>query len=115
MRRLCKHCKQPYEASPDECKLLDVDPPKAPTLHRSVGCDLCEFQGFKGRLAIGEILKFDPEIDEMISHRATQRELLRAAVDKGFKTLADDAIRRALDGSTSLDEVLRIVDLTDRM
>ena len=115
MRRLCKHCKQPYEASPDECKLLDVDPPKAPTLHRSVGCDLCEFQGFKGRLAIVEILKFDPEIDEMISHRATQRELLRAAVDKGFKTLADDAIRRALDGSTSLDEVLRIVDLTDRM
>ena len=115
MRRLCKHCKQPYEASPDECKLLDVDPQKAPTLHRSVGCDLCEFQGFKGRLAIVEILKFDPEIDEMISHRATQRELLRAAVDKGFKTLADDAIRRALDGSTSLDEVLRIVDLTDRM
>ena len=115
MRRLCKHCKQPYEASPADCKLLGVDPQKAPNLHRSVGCDQCEFQGFKGRLAIIEILKFDPEIDEMIAHRATLRELLRAAVDKGFKTLADDAIRRALDGSTALDEVLRVVDLTDRM
>jgi type II secretory ATPase GspE/PulE/Tfp pilus assembly ATPase PilB-like protein len=115
MRRLCKHCKQPYEASPADCKLLGVDPQKAPTLHRSVGCDQCDFQGYKGRLAILEILKFDPEIDEMIAHRATTRELLKAAVDRGFRTLADDAIRRALDGNTALDEVLRVVDLTDRM
>ncbi|MFM9966981.1 MAG: GspE/PulE family protein [Burkholderiales bacterium] len=115
MRRLCKHCKQPYEASAAECKLLGVDPQKAPTLHRSVGCDQCDFQGYKGRLAIIEILKFDPEIDELIAHRATTRELLKAAIDKGFKTLADDAIRRALDGNTALDEVLRVVDLTDRM
>lgn len=115
MRRLCKHCKQPYEATPADCKLLGVDPQKAPTLHRSVGCDQCDFQGYKGRLAILEILKFDPEIDEMIAHRATTRELLKAAIERGFKTLADDAIRRALDGNTALDEVLRVVDLTDRM
>ena len=115
MRRLCKHCKQPYEATPADCKLLGVDPQKAPTLHRSVGCDQCDFQGYKGRLAILEILKFDSEIDEMIAHRATTRELLKAAIERGFKTLADDAIRRALDGNTALDEVLRVVDLTDRM
>ncbi len=115
MRRLCKHCKQPYEASAADCKLLGVDVAKAPTLHRSVGCDQCDFQGYKGRLAILEILKFDPEIDEMIAHRATTRELLKAAISRGFKTLADDAIRRALDGNTALDEVLRVVDLTDRM
>jgi len=115
MRRLCKQCKQPYDATAEECKLLGVDPQKAPTLHRSVGCDHCDYQGYKGRLAIIEILKFDPEIDEMIAHRATTRELLKAALDKGFRTLADDAIRRALDGSTALEEVLRVVDLTDRM
>ncbi len=115
MRRLCKHCKQPYEASAADCKLLGVDVAKAPTLHRSVGCDQCDFQGYKGRLAILEILKFDPEFDEMIAHRATTRELLKAAISRGFKTLADDAIRRALDGNTALDEVLRVVDLTDRM
>ena len=115
MRRLCKHCKQPYEASAADCKLLGVDVGKAPTLHRSVGCDQCDFQGYKGRLAILEILKFDPEFDEMIAHRATTRELLKAAISRGFKTLADDAIRRALDGNTALDEVLRVVDLTDRM
>ena len=115
IRRLCKHCKQPYEATAEECRLVDVDLQKAPTLHRSVGCDHCEYQGYKGRLAIIEILKFDPEIDEMIARRSTTRELLKAAISKGFRTLADDAIRRALDGSTSLEEVVRVVDLTDRM
>jgi type II secretory ATPase GspE/PulE/Tfp pilus assembly ATPase PilB-like protein len=115
MRRLCKHCKQPYEATPDDCRLLGTDPKKAPTLYRSVGCDHCDYQGYKGRLAVIEILKFDPEIDEMVAHRATTRELLKAALAKGFRTLADDAIRRALDGSTALEEVLRVVDLSDRM
>ena len=115
IRRLCKHCKQPYEGTAEECKLLGADPQKAPTLHRSVGCDHCEYQGYRGRLAIIEILKFDPEIDEMIARRSTTRELLQSALGKGFRTLADDATRRALDGSTSLDEVLRVVDLTDRM
>ena len=51
----------------------------------------------------------------MIAHRATTRELLKTALGRGFRTLADDAIRRALDGSTALEEVLRVVDLTDRM
>jgi type II secretory ATPase GspE/PulE/Tfp pilus assembly ATPase PilB-like protein len=115
IRRLCKHCKQPYEASAAECKLLAVRPDRAPTLYRSVGCDHCEYQGYKGRLAIMELLKFDAELDEMIVHRATAREFLKAATTKGFRTLADDGVRRVLDGSTSLDELLRIVDLTDRM
>jgi type II secretory ATPase GspE/PulE/Tfp pilus assembly ATPase PilB-like protein len=115
VRRLCKHCKQPYEAQAAECKLVGVRPDKAPTLYRAVGCDHCDYQGYRGRLAIMELLKFDPELDELIAHRATTRELLKSAVGKGFKTLADDGIRRVLDGSTAVDELMRVVDLTDRM
>jgi general secretion pathway protein E/type IV pilus assembly protein PilB len=115
VRRLCKHCKQPYEAQVPECKLLGVLPDKAPTLYRAVGCDHCDYQGYRGRLAIMELLKFDPELDELIAHRATTRELLKSAVAKGFKTLADDGVRRVLDGSTAVDELMRVVDLTDRM
>ncbi len=62
-----------------------------------------------------ELLKVDAEIDELMAHRATARELLKAAIARGFKTLADDGVRRVLDGSTSLDELMRVVDLTDRM
>jgi type II secretory ATPase GspE/PulE/Tfp pilus assembly ATPase PilB-like protein len=51
----------------------------------------------------------------MVAHRATPRELVKAAIAKGFRTLADDGARRVLDGSTSVDELLRVVDLTERM
>jgi general secretion pathway protein E/type IV pilus assembly protein PilB len=116
VRRLCRHCRQPYEANTAECRLLGhKGEGKPPTLFRAVGCDHCDYQGYRGRIAIMELLKVDGEIDELMAHRATARELLKAAIARGFKTLADDGVRRVLDGSTSLDELMRVVDLTDRM
>jgi type II secretory ATPase GspE/PulE/Tfp pilus assembly ATPase PilB-like protein len=115
VRRLCKHCRQPYEANASEWRILGVKADKAPTIHRAVGCDHCEYQGYRGRLAIMELLKLDAELDELMAHRATPREMLNAAMAKGFRTLADDGVRRVLDGSTSLEELMRVIDLTDRM
>ena len=57
----------------------------------------------------------DRDLDERVARHATPNELLRAARDKGFRTLAEDGIRRVLDGTTSLAELARVVDLTDRM
>jgi type II secretory ATPase GspE/PulE/Tfp pilus assembly ATPase PilB-like protein len=115
VRRLCKHCHQPYDANASEWRILGVKAEKAPTIHRAVGCDHCEYQGYRGRLAIMELLKLDAELDELMAHRATPREMLNAAMAKGFRTLADDGVRRVLDGSTSLEELMRVIDLTDRM
>jgi general secretion pathway protein E/type IV pilus assembly protein PilB len=115
VRRLCKHCKQPHEASASERTMLGAAADRALKLFRGVGCDQCDYQGYRGRMAIMEILKMDGELDELIAHRATGRELHKSAVAKGFRTLADDGVRRALDGSTSLEELIRVVDLTDRM
>jgi len=115
VRRLCKHCKQAYQATSGECGIVGAKADKAPTLYRAVGCDQCDYQGYRGRMAIIEILKMDAELDELIAHRATGREMHKAAVARGFRTLADDGTRRVLDGSTSLEELIRVVDLTDRM
>src|SRR5216684_3314022 len=115
VRRLCKHCKQAYQASAGECGILGAKSERAPTLYRAVGCDQCDYQGYRGRMAIIEILKMDGELDELIAHRATGRELQKSALTRGFRTLADDGTRRVLDGSTALDELMRVVDLTDRM
>jgi type II secretory ATPase GspE/PulE/Tfp pilus assembly ATPase PilB-like protein len=116
VRRLCPHCKKSYQAEPHERRLLglasDVAPP---TLYRAGGCEQCEYQGYKGRHAIMELLRLDADLDELIARRATMREIKQTALAKGFRTLAEDGLRRVIDGSTSLEEVARVVDLTERM
>ncbi|MBK6403422.1 MAG: Flp pilus assembly complex ATPase component TadA [Rhodocyclaceae bacterium] len=113
VRRLCPHCRKPYTAQPHERRLLGMD--RAGLLYRPGGCEHCNCQGYRGRLAIMEVLRLDGDIDELIARRATHREIRTAALAKGFRTLAEDGLRRALDGSTSIDEVARVVDLTERM
>ncbi len=116
VRRLCPHCRKSYTAQPHERRLLGMDRAgHAPLLYRAAGCDHCDFQGYRGRLAIMEVLRLDGDLDELIARRATTREISKAALAKGFRTLAEDGLRRVLDGSTSIEEVARVVDLTERM
>ena len=116
VRRLCPHCKTPYQASAHEARLLGGDQyAPRPTLFRPGGCEHCDFQGYRGRLAIMEILRMNGDLDELVARRSTAREIRQLAQSQGFIALADDGLRRVLDGSTSLDELGRVVDLTERM
>jgi type II secretory ATPase GspE/PulE/Tfp pilus assembly ATPase PilB-like protein len=115
MRRLCPHCKAPSTPDPMMRKLLGVAPDDMRPIFHAVGCARCDNIGYKGRLAIMELFKLDPEIDELIARRSTSREIRAAATAKGFRPLADDAISRVLLGQTSLEEISRVVDLTDRV
>jgi general secretion pathway protein E/type IV pilus assembly protein PilB len=116
VRKLCTRCKRAYQPEPHELHLLGIKPGKAePKLYRAAGCDYCEFQGYRGRQAIMELVRMDTDLDELVARRATQREIRNVALAKGFRPLAEDGLRRVLDGSTSLDEVARVVDLTERM
>ena len=72
-------------------------------------------QGVAGRLAIMELLRMNSDLDELVARRSTVREIRQLADRQGFETLADDGLRRVLDGSTSIEELGRVVDLTDRM
>ncbi len=116
IRVLCRHCKQPYEPSTPEIKLLGILPDQpAQTIYRPAGCDLCGQNGYNGRVAIMELLKMDQDIDELIARRATGREIKTLALEKGFRPLIEDAIQRVMDGVTSLSEVTRVVDVTQRI
>ena len=116
VRQLCHACKEPFEVSDLERALLNLKvTDKQQTIYRAKGCPQCDGQGYRGRLAILEILHFDSDMDEIIARRGTQREIMRAALSKGFKTLADAGSSRVLDGSTSLEEVSRVIDLTSRI
>ena len=115
VRRLCVHCKTPYQAEAHEARLFGGEPSARPMIFRPCGCERCEFQGYRGRLAIMEILRLNADLDELIARRSTVREIRQLADHQGFVALADDGLRRVLDGSTSLEELGRVVDLTDRM
>jgi type II secretory ATPase GspE/PulE/Tfp pilus assembly ATPase PilB-like protein len=114
IRTLCPHCKYSYRPDITERKILGLPHNDETILYRAAGCDLCHHQGYKGRRAIMEIFKMDSDIDDLVSRRASMRDLKQCALEKGFRPLAQDGIRRVIQGHTSIAEVSRVVDLTDR-
>ena len=116
VRRLCTRCREAYEPPRLERRILGFDADsEPPPVYRPRGCDGCEHQGYRGRLALLELLRFDAELDELVARGASTVDISKAAAARGFRPLADDGIRRVLEGTTSLDEVSRVVDLTDRV
>ncbi|MDY0028833.1 MAG: ATPase, T2SS/T4P/T4SS family [Pseudobdellovibrionaceae bacterium] len=107
VRKLCESCKMEHVPNEEECKILGADPSSPPKVFkpRQGGCPACSGQGYKGRLAIAEILLMDEDIDEVIARSGTKAEMKRVAQQKGFKSMRDDGILKILDGVTSLEEV----------
>jgi general secretion pathway protein E/type IV pilus assembly protein PilB len=114
VRVLCTHCKEAYAPAKEERQLFGPLGPKISYLYRPVGCKNCDGKGYKGRTAIMELLVMDGDLDELVARRGTAKELRTAALAKGFRSLADEGLQRVIDGTTSLAEVGRAVDLTGR-
>ncbi len=116
IRRLCDSCKEAYQLGDLERNLLGLKgSDRQQNIYRSKGCSVCDNQGYKGRIALMEILRFDADMDELVARKGTQKELLRMSLSKGFKPLVDAGADRVREGSTSLEEVSRVVDLTSRL
>lgn len=124
VRVLCPLCKEPHEPDEIERKILKLNaksqthfakPAKKLNIYKSKGCKHCNQTGYRGRMAIIELLRIDSEMDSLISRRAHLDELQKLALAKGFITLAEDGVRRILEGYTSLAEVMRVIDLTSRI
>ena len=115
VRILCNRCKEAYIPDADECKTLGMKADDNSTVYKKVGCEHCNHTGYRGRMAIIELLSIDSEMDALIARRSPLDELRKLALSKGFETLADDGVRRILEGYTSLEEVMRVIDLTSRL
>ena len=115
VRRLCPHCRQEFEAGPLERSLLRLRDGEPARLYRAHGCEQCNHSGYRGRIAVMELLRMNADLDELVARRASARELLRTARAAGFTPLIDDACGRVLEGATSLEEIARVVDLTERV
>jgi general secretion pathway protein E len=105
VRRLCPACREPFAPSAQSLAALGVAPAGLERLWRPVGCAECGGSGFRGRVALLELLVTDAEIERLILARAEAREIQAAA---SLRTMLRDGIAKAAAGLTTLDEVLRV-------
>ncbi|PCK00634.1 MAG: type II secretion system protein E [Zetaproteobacteria bacterium] len=112
-RRLCKACKVEHTADAHECEVLGVDVADAPQIYKAQegGCNACMEKGYKGRVAVVEILLFDEDLDEIVANNGSKAEIKALALKKGFKSLRDDGILKVLEGITDFDALSKVVDL----
>jgi len=115
VRILCPHCKEAYSPDDHELKMLGFNAQKKVQIFKPTGCKRCNYHGYRGRMAIIELLRIDSDMDSLIARRSPIDQLKSMALDKGFITLADDGVRRILEGYTSVSEVSRVIDLTSRI
>ncbi len=107
LRKLCPKCKKAYEPSPDEREELDLGRAGNRSFYKSAGCPSCSNVGYKGRVAVYEMLSINNGLGEMIAHNASASDIRRRAQETGMRTLRDAALKKAARSETSLDEVLR--------
>lgn len=115
VRVLCPHCKEKHAPDETEQKILQIKSNDKTQIYKPKGCKHCNQTGYRGRMAIIELLRIDSDLDALISRRAHLDEMRKAALEKGFVTLAEDGVRRILEGYTSVAEVMRVIDLTGRI
>ncbi|MDY0234551.1 MAG: ATPase, T2SS/T4P/T4SS family [Gudongella sp.] len=107
VKTLCPKCKEPYEASYSELKMLGKDENDTLVLHRPVGCNACN-GGYSGRAAVHEIMPINEEIRKLIDSGATTDKIRDEAVKQGMTSLFDSAYALAELGNTSFEEVMRV-------
>ena len=113
-RKLCENCKITRPINDLEKKLLKKYP-KVTHVSHPKGCDRCNNAGYYGRTPLMEILPFDKNIDDMILNRASRSDFANYMKKMGFMSMSDDAILKIAQGVTTLDEVSKVVDMTDYM
>jgi general secretion pathway protein E len=107
VRRLCPACRVPYQATAELAARLGVA--AGQTLHRAAGCAECGGSGYAGRTMILELLVMSDTIRQLVLNHSEAREIHAAAIREGMRTMFAHGIRRALDGITTIEEVMRAV------
>lgn len=108
VRKLCPHCREAREPDAELLNRLGAgdEPPRV--LYHPTGCDKCNGGGYSGRSALLEVLVMDDTLRRLVLKRADAREIEQAAIEGGMMTIYRDGLRKAAEGITSIEEVLRV-------
>lgn len=114
-RKICIHCKVEEPISTFDRRIIGEKYHNVKKLYKGKGCDKCGNSGYKGRFVIAEILPFDRELDELVVNGASRKDMYNYIVQKGFVTMAEDGIEKVIHGTTDIKELMRVIDMTDRI
>jgi type IV pilus assembly protein PilB len=114
VRKLCEYCREPFDPTPEILRQVGfgsqvVESPEQITLSRAVGCPRCNTTGYKGRMAIYEIMLVTEAIERLIIERKSADEIGRVARAEGMMALRQDGLERVLQGLTSIEEISRVI------
>jgi general secretion pathway protein E len=108
VRKVCPACRVPDAVSAADLQALGVRADPRTPLYRGKGCEECRGTGYRGRIGIYELFPITEEVRSLTLRRASSREIRRHAMDAGMVTLRLDGWRKAVDGLTTVEEVLRV-------
>jgi len=111
VRRVCRDCGYMQELTEAEQELLEQFGYHLTHMKRGKGCSSCNHTGYRGRLAIFELLPIDRDMKDIIISNQNQINMYKYLKEKGFKTLIDDGLLKVVDGQTTLEEVLRVANI----
>ena len=125
VRRLCPHCRQATPIEGAARKTMDILlkniphadelPQNRDTMWLPKGCEKCGGLGYKGRIAVVEVILMDHAIEECVRHSSSEREIWAAAKPQRIRRMAQDGAVKVLQGVTALEELARVVDLEDEV
>ena len=111
IRRVCQQCREPYRLSEEvalRAGIHNLPQGKETVFYRGKGCKFCFNSGYSGRIGISEVLVLTPMIKELILARAEESKVKAAACSEGMETLREEGLARAIEGLTSIEEVVRV-------
>ena len=108
-RRLCDKCKRPTAHDEDHLAKIGLLIEEDEEVFEAVGCSACANTGYRGRIAVHEVMTVDEEIERLTVERSSASELGRSAVSHGMVSLRQDGWNKVASGLTSIEEILRVV------
>ena len=110
IRKICPNCREEYRLTPEELQIVGAPMESSDLkLFRGRGCPNCSGTGYKGRVAISEIVTISPALRDMIFQKESILTMRAEAANYGFQAIRQDAVRKALTGITTLQEITRVL------
>lgn len=113
IRKNCTYCSQPYEPEPAIMRLIPIDDRETAQFRHGAGCEQCLETGFSGRTSVTELLLVNQIFRDAVMQKMATKDLQEVAISQGMQTMWQRGLRRAVNGQTTVEEILRVISVDE--